>query len=65
MINYVNRKRRPFGKYKLWVTHNFCKHRKSDEYLHCRMKCVGLGKIKKDVKKGPRFDRYRVTVRDI
>lgn len=65
MINHVIRKRRPFGKYKLWVTHHFCKHRKSDEYLHCRMKCVGLGEIKKDVKKGPRFDRYRVTVRDI
>lgn len=56
-------KRRPFGKYKIWAIHRWDR-RKSDEYLHCRMKCVGLGNIK-DVKKGPRFDKYRVTVREI
>lgn len=64
-INANGRKRRPFGKYKFWLTHRFCTHRKSDEYLHCRMKCVGLGKMKEDVNRGPRFDKYRVTVRDI
>ena len=64
-INDSVRKRRPFGKYKFWAMHRYCKHRKSDEYLHCRMKCVGLGKIKQDVTRGPRFDQYRVTVRDI
>ena len=63
-INSSVRKRRPFGKYKFWVTPRYCTHRKSDEYLHCRMKCVGLG-IRKDVDKGARFDNYRVTVRDI
>lgn len=64
-ICYINGpyKRRPFGKYKIWTIHRWCR-RKSDEYLHCRMKCVGLGNIK-DVIKGPRFDKYRVTVREI
>lgn len=64
-ICYINgpRKRRPFGKYKIWAIHRWDR-RKSDEYLHCRMKCVGLGNIK-DVEKGPRFDKYRVTVREI
>lgn len=64
-ICYINGpcKRRPFGKYKIWAIHRWYR-RKSDEYLHCRMKCVGLGDIK-DVIKGPRFDKYRVTVREI
>lgn len=64
-ICYINGpcKRRPFGKYKIWATHRWYR-RKSDEYLHCRMKCVGVGNIK-DVKRGPRFDKYRVTVREI
>lgn len=57
------KKRRPFGKYKIWAIH-WWNRRKSDEYLHCRMKCVGLGK-KKKVEKGPCFDEYRVTVREI
>ena len=56
-------KRRPFGKYKIWAIHRW-NRRKSDEYLHCRMKCVGFGDIK-DVDRGPRFDKYRVTVREI
>nr|DAW02247.1 MAG TPA: hypothetical protein [Caudoviricetes sp.] len=57
------KKRRPFGKYKIWAIHRW-NRRKSDEYLHCRMKCVGLGK-KKKVEQGPCFDEYRVTVREI
>lgn len=64
-LNNKKSKRRPYGKYMIWARDNWYLRRKSDEYLHCRMKCVGLGKIKEDVKKGPRFDRYRVTVREI
>lgn len=63
-INYSTSKRRPYGKYMIWALHYWFPRRKSDEYLHCRMKCVGLGERKK-VSSGPRFDSYRVTVREI
>lgn len=63
-INYSTSKRRPYGKYMIWALHHWFPRRKSDEYLHCRMKCVGLGERKK-VSSGPRFDSYRVTVREI
>lgn len=64
-INHRKSKRRPYGKYKIWALQNLFPRRKSDEYLHCRMKCVGLGKIKDVGLQGPHFDRYRVTVREI
>ena len=42
-LNSSKSKRRPYGKYMIWAV-DFCyPHRKSDEYLHCRIKCVGLG----------------------
>lgn len=63
-INHRKLKRRPYGKYKIWLLQSRFPHRKSDEYLHCRMKCVGLGK-RKDVFAAPHFDRYLVTVREI
>lgn len=63
-INYSTSKRRPYGKYMIWALHYWFPRRKSDEYLHCRMKCIGLGE-RKSVEKGPRFDWYRVTVREI
>lgn len=63
-VNHKKSKRRPYGKYMIWSQHRWLSHRKSDEYLHCRMKCVGLGK-RKNVSSGPRFDSYRVTVREI
>lgn len=63
-LNASKSKRRPYGKYMIWALDLWYPHRKSDEYLHCRMKCVGLGQIK-NVALGPRFDRYRVTVREI
>lgn len=63
-INYSTSKRRPYGKYMIWALHHWFPRRKSDEYLHCRMKCVGLGERKR-VSFGPRFDSYRVTVREI
>lgn len=63
-LNNTKSKRRPYGKYMIWALDDWYPRRKSDEYLHCRMKCVGLGQIK-NVKSGPRFDRYRVTVREI
>lgn len=63
-INSPSKKRRPYGKYKIWAWHFFNK-RKSDEYIHCRMKCVGIGNRKENVEKGPRFDTYRVTIREI
>lgn len=62
-IAHLIKKRRPGGIYKIWARQGLL-GRKSDEYLHCRMKCVGLGE-KKDVTKGPRFNEYRVTVREI
>lgn len=64
-INNRKSKRRPYGKYKIWALNNWYPRRKSDEYLHCRMKCVGLGAIKDVGLQGPHFDRYRVTVREI
>lgn len=64
-INHRKSKRRPYGKYKIWALQNWYPRRKSDEYLHCRMKCVGLGEIKDVGLQGPHFDRYRVTVREI
>lgn len=63
-VNHKNTKRRPYGKYMIWAQHRWFPHRKSDEYLHCRMKCVGLGKIKLG-HPGPHFDSYLVTVREI
>lgn len=63
-INHRKSKRRPYGKYKIWALQNWFPRRKSDEYLHCRMKCVGLGERKEHVL-GPHFDRYLVTVREI
>lgn len=63
-VNNGSRKRRAFGKYKIWARDGWCISRKSDEYLHCRIKCVGLGQPK-NVPKGPSFDQYRVTVREI
>lgn len=63
-INHRKSKRRPYGKYKIWLLQSRFPHRKSDEYLHCRMKCVGLGERKEHVM-GPHFDRYLVTVREI
>lgn len=63
-VNHKKSKRRPYGKYMIWSQHRWLSHRKSDEYLHCRMKCVGLG-TRIDVSSGPRFDSYRVTVREI
>lgn len=63
-LNNSKSKRRPYGKYMIWALDLWYPRRKSDEYLHCRMKCVGLGQIK-NVEYGPRFDRYRVTVREI
>lgn len=63
-INNKKSKRRPYGKYKIWLLQSKFPHRKSDEYLHCRMKCVGLGERKEHVL-GPHFDRYLVTVREI
>ena len=63
-INSHSKKRRPYGKYKIWAWHSFNK-RKSDEYIHCRMKCIGIGNRKENVEKGPRFDTYRVTIREI
>lgn len=63
-VNHRKSKRRPYGKYMIWSQHRWFPHRKSDEYLHCRMKCVGLGK-RKNVSSGPRFNSYRVTVREI
>lgn len=57
------KKCRPGGIYKIWARQGLL-GRKSDEYLHCRMKCVGLGE-KKDGTKGSSFDEYRVTVREI
>lgn len=63
-INNRKSKRRPYGKYKIWLLQSRFPHRKSDEYLHCRIKCVGLGKQKEHVL-GSHFDRYRVTVREI
>lgn len=64
-INNSISKRRPYGKYKIWALQGIYHRRKSDEYLHCRMKCVGLGAIKDFGLQGPHFDRYRVTVREI
>ena len=64
-INSRKSKRRPYGKYKIWLLQSRFPHRKSDEYLHCRMQCVGLGEKKNDASSGPHFDRYRVTVREI
>lgn len=64
-INNRISKRRPYGKYKIWALQGLYHRRKSDEYLHCRMKCVGLGAIKDVGLQGPHFDRYRVTVREI
>lgn len=61
-INYKISKRRPYGKYMIWALDYWFPRRKSDEYLHCRMKCVGLGERKEA---NPGFDRYRVTVREI
>ena len=61
-INYSISKRRPYGKYMIWALHHWFPRRKSDEYLHCRLKCVGLGEKKKET---PGFDMYRVTVREI
>lgn len=61
-INYSISRRRPYGKYMIWALHHWFLRRKSDEYLHCRIKCVGLGEMKNSV---PSFDRYRVTVREI
>lgn len=61
-LNYSISKRRPYGKYMIWCLHRWFLRRKSDEYLHCRIKCVGLGKFKNSV---PGFDMYRVTVREI
>lgn len=63
-INSHSKKRRPYGKYKIWALHSFNK-RKSDEYIHCRMKCIGIGNRKENVEQGPRFDTYRVTIREI
>lgn len=63
-ISSPSKKRRPYGKYKIWARNPFNK-RKSDEYIHCRMKCVGIGNRKENVEKGPRFDTYRVTIREI
>lgn len=63
-INVGKSKRRPYGKYKIWALQKWFPSRKSDEYLHCRMKCVGLGE-RKNVLVGPHFDSYRVTVREI
>lgn len=63
-MNCRKSKRRPYGKYKIWLLQSRFPHRKSDEYLHCRMKCVGLGERKEHVL-GPHFDRYLVTVREI
>ena len=63
-VNHKKSKRRPYGKYMIWSQHRWFPYRKSDEYLHCRMKCVGLGK-RKNVSSGPSFDSYRVTVREI
>lgn len=63
-VNNKKSKRRPYGKYMIWALDLWYPHRKSDEYLHCRMKCVGLGQIKNGIS-GPHFDRYRVTVREI
>lgn len=62
-VNHRKSKRRPYGKYMIWGLHRFT-HCKSDEYLHCRMKCVGLGE-RKNSPSGPHFDDYRVTVREI
>lgn len=61
-LNYSISKRRPYGKYMIWSLHRMFPRRKSDEYLHCRIKCVGLGKFKDAV---PGYDMYRVTVREI
>lgn len=63
-VNHKKSKRRPYGKYMIWCKHRWLCHRKSDEYLHCRMKCVGLGE-RKNVFAEPHFDCYRVTVREI
>lgn len=63
-VNHKKSKRRPYGKYMIWSQHRWLSHRKSDEYLHCRMKCVGLG-TRIDVSSGPHFNSYRVTVREI
>lgn len=63
-VNHKKSKRRPYGKYMIWSQHEWFCHRKSDEYLHCRMKCVGLG-TRIDVSSGPHFNSYRVTVREI
>lgn len=63
-VNHKKSKRRPYGKYMIWSQHRWFSHRKSDEYLHCRMKCVGLG-TRIDVPSGPHFNSYRVTVREI
>lgn len=63
-LNSSRSKRRPYGKYMIWAKDFWYHRRKSDEYLHCRIKCVGLGE-RKNVSSGPRFDSYRVTVREI
>ena len=63
-VNHKKSKRRPYGKYMIWSQHRWFSHRKSDEYLHCRMKCVGLG-TRIDIPLGPHFNSYRVTVREI
>ena len=63
-VNHKKSKRRPYGKYMIWGQHRWFSQRKSDEYLHCRMKCVGLG-TRIDVPSGPHFKSYRVTVREI
>lgn len=63
-VNHKKSKRRPYGKYMIWSQHHWLSHRKSDEYLHCRMKRVGLG-TRIDVPSGPHFNSYCVTVREI
>lgn len=63
-VNHKKSKRRPYGKYMIWSQHRWFSKRKSDEYLHCRMKCVGLGK-RKEGTSGPHFNSYLVTVREI
>lgn len=63
-VNHKKSKRRPYGKYMIWSQHRWLPHRKSDEYLHCRMKCVGLG-TRIDSPSGPHFNSYKVTVREI
>lgn len=63
-VNHKKSKRRPYGKYMIWSQHRWFSDRKSDEYLHCRMKCVGLG-TRIDSPTGPHFNSYKVTVREI